>query len=122
MLVLARAVMPGWQMNRKVSPLSVTRIIAGIVDGTGTVLEMSVDLLTPGVSVIVDVPRRFRKAVQEEGMILFENVKVSVKKVKGNSLTVRILPDDLKETPLGELMPGDKVTLCTIDDASQLKV
>jgi riboflavin synthase len=88
-------------------------IVQGHVEGTGTFLGLSP---VPGARdfwLQIEVPSEFEKWLVIKGSVAIEGVSLTVAKLKGNILTVAIIPHTWNSTNLQSLNPGDLVNIET---------
>lgn len=84
-------------------------IVQGHVDGVG-----SVDAITPEGDWVLyrfKAPAALRPYLVEKGSIAVDGVSLTVFGLKGGTFTVALIPHTLKETTLGDRVPGDPVNL-----------
>ncbi len=84
-------------------------IVSGHVDGLGTVISKHQD--GRSFRYKFKAPDNIAKYIAEKGSICISGVSLTVNEVDGAMFTVNIVPHTLKETTLGELVPGKEVNL-----------
>jgi riboflavin synthase len=88
-------------------------IVQGHVEGTGAFLGLSP---VPGARdfwLQIEVPSELEKRLVIKGSVAIEGVSLTVAKLKGNILTVAIIPHTWNSTNLQSLNPGDLVNIET---------
>jgi riboflavin synthase len=88
-------------------------IVQGHVEGTGTFLGLSP---VPGARdfwLQIEVPSELEKRLVIKGSVAIEGVSLTVAKLKGNILTVAIIPHTWNSTNLQSLNSGDLVNIET---------
>ncbi|PPD19861.1 MAG: riboflavin synthase [Methylomonas sp.] len=84
-------------------------IVSGHVDGIGTVVGKKADARS--VRFKFQAPAALAKYIAEKGSICIDGVSLTVNEVDGAEFGVNIVPHTLKETTLGDWVPGSKVNL-----------
>jgi riboflavin synthase len=84
-------------------------LVQGHVDGVGVV--ESVDRSEGGVTMRVRLADGLVRYVVGKGSVAFDGVSLTVASVKGDALTVALVPHTLEVTTLGLRQPGDRVNL-----------
>lgn len=84
-------------------------IVAGHIDGTGTVLSLKKE--ENAVWVTVNTPPEILKYIIEKGSIAIDGVSLTVAYVDDSCFKVSIIPHTAKETILLSKQPGDIVNL-----------
>jgi riboflavin synthase len=84
-------------------------IVAGHVDGTGTVLERT--RAEHWELVRIAVPAQLERYVVEKGSITVDGVSLTVAGLGPGELSVSLIPTTLELTTLGRKEPGDPVNL-----------
>ncbi len=84
-------------------------LVQGHVDGVGEVT--AVQPQRGGTLLSVKLPDRLMKYVISEGSIAIEGVSLTVARLKGNLVTISLIPHTLKKTTLSELQVGDRVNI-----------
>jgi riboflavin synthase len=84
-------------------------LVAGHVDGTGTVRDRRQE----GTSVVFEfeVPVPLRRYIAEKGSIAVDGVSLTVMEVTEDGFRVAVIPHTLENTTLGIKSPGDRVNL-----------
>ncbi len=80
-------------------------LVAGHVDGVGTVLERDGGLMA------VRAPRSLARYIARKGSICVDGVSLTVNRVNGDAFEANLIPHTLEVTTLGRLAPGVKVNL-----------
>jgi len=84
-------------------------LVQGHVDGVGVV--ESVDRSEGGVTMRVRLADGLVRYVVGKGSVAVDGVSLTVASVKGDALTVALVPHTLEVTTLGLRQPGDRVNL-----------
>jgi riboflavin synthase len=88
-------------------------IVQGHIEGTGTFLGLYPVPGTRDLWLQIEVPPELEKRLVLKGSVAIEGVSLTVAKLKGNILTVAIIPHTWTSTNLQSLNPGDLVNLET---------
>ncbi len=88
-------------------------LVAGHVDGVGTVARLAPVAGDPGGSWLleVDAPAELARFVATKGSIAVHGVSLTVNGVEGSRFNVNLIPHTLSATTLGALGPGARVNL-----------
>lgn len=86
-------------------------IVAGHVDGTGTITSMKKD--DNAVWIYVDTAPSVLKYIVEKGSIAIDGISLTVARVDSRSFAVSVIPHTGLHTTLLEKQPGDTVNLET---------
>jgi riboflavin synthase len=84
-------------------------IVSGHVDGIGVVMEKKPD--GRSFRFKFKAPDNLAKYIAEKGSICINGISLTVNDVDGGMFSVNIVPHTLKETTLGEAVPGARVNL-----------
>lgn len=84
-------------------------ILEGHIDGTGNIIS----IIREGTQLIVKIkiPNNFTKYVIENGSIGIDGVSLTVKNIKGNIVSVTLIPFTLEQTNLKRRRVGDRVNI-----------
>jgi riboflavin synthase len=116
---LIRTTIPGYRTGRKVNlekPLRLSdrldgHIVQGHVDGTGRLIKRTD---TPGNSLFTfRLPGELIAGVAPKGSIAIDGVSLTVAELKGELVTVTIVPFTLQHTTFGSLKINDEVNIET---------
>ncbi len=83
--------------------------ITGHIDGTGRIVELG--MRGKDVILRVEAPEEFERYMVYKGCVGIDGISLTVAEVKGQTLTVWLIPHTLQVTALGELKKGDTVNL-----------
>src|SRR5947208_13865204 len=88
-------------------------LVAGHVDGVGTVLELRGVAHEPNGSsyLAVEAPGELARFIAQKGSIAVHGVSLTVNEVAGTRFAINLIPHTLKVTTLKALLPGAKVNL-----------
>jgi riboflavin synthase alpha subunit len=86
-------------------------IVTGHVDGVGRVLK--VDGRREGTLLSVELPPNLARFVAPRGSIALDGVSLTVADVKGQTLTVALIPETLRRTMASDYRAGDRVNVET---------
>ncbi len=84
-------------------------IVAGHVDGTGTVTAVEKD--DNAVWYTISAPQNIMKYIIEKGSVAIDGISLTVARLTESSFSVSIIPHTAKETILSEKAVGDTVNL-----------
>jgi riboflavin synthase len=84
-------------------------LVQGHVDGTGTL--MGSEKKASSWLIMVEFPPEFSRYVIPVGSIAIDGISLTVASVKGNALTVSIIPHTLEHTTLADVRTGGRVNL-----------
>jgi riboflavin synthase len=88
-------------------------LVAGHVDGVGTVSRFDAVASDPGGSfaVEIDAPAELARFIAAKGSIAVHGVSLTVNAVAGSRFDVNLIPHTMAVTTLGALAPGARVNL-----------
>ena len=86
-------------------------IVAGHVDGTGTVVSLRKG--KAAAELRVSVPEETARYIVYKGSICVDGISLTVASVAGNEFSVAVIPETLSCTTLGSLAAGDMVNIET---------
>jgi riboflavin synthase len=88
-------------------------LVAGHVDGVGTVVEFRSIAEDTGGSryLAIDAPAELARFIAPKGSIAVHGVSLTVNAVVGARFAVNLIPHTLDVTTFGDLLPGTKVNL-----------
>ena len=84
-------------------------IVAGHVDGTGTVVIAAEDL--GSLRLTVEAPENLAKYVASKGSVTIDGVSLTVNEVAGRRFGICLIPITRASTNLGQAMAGQRVNL-----------
>ncbi|MDA0238069.1 MAG: riboflavin synthase [Proteobacteria bacterium] len=84
-------------------------IVQGHVEGTGAISDMRHE----GGVLFIKLPKELIKNIVHKGSIAIDGVSLTVASIKGEEISVALIPLTLKETTLGLLKAGDAVNVET---------
>jgi riboflavin synthase len=114
---LARTTLGEWQPGRPVNlerALKVGEelgghIVAGHVDGVGTILDIRPDGESQRFT--VEVPAELARYLAPKGSVALDGISLTVNEVAGARFGINIIPHTLTRTTLGARRAGDRVNL-----------
>ncbi|HVF64421.1 MAG TPA: riboflavin synthase [Casimicrobiaceae bacterium] len=87
-------------------------LVAGHVDGVGTVVSCTLVDASPGdVTLVVEAPVALARFIARKGSIAIMGVSLTVNDVDGASFAVNLIPHTLGSTTLGRMAAGSPVNL-----------
>jgi riboflavin synthase len=84
-------------------------MVSGHVDGIGKVLEMSDDARS--VRYTIEIPTALSRYLSKKGSVTVDGVSLTINAVKGNTVSVNIIPHTLSETIFSEYEAGSRVNI-----------
>jgi riboflavin synthase len=83
--------------------------VSGHIDGVGKILEIKKDKNSKIFT--LEIPKSLSKLVVEKGSISLDGISLTVISIRGNDITVGIIPHTLKETNLGIRKVGERINV-----------
>lgn len=84
-------------------------MVAGHVDGQGTVLQVRADGMA--VNATIQIDRDLARYIVEKGSVALDGVSLTVSSVGGESFSVSLIPHTAARTTLADLRPGRKLNV-----------
>jgi riboflavin synthase len=104
---------PGGRVNLECPATPTTllggHLVAGHVDGIGTVVERRDDARS--VRLVIELPAALARYVAAKGSVTVDGVSLTVNEVEARRFGVNIIPHTLNHTIIGDYVPGTRVNL-----------
>jgi riboflavin synthase len=84
-------------------------VVQGHVDGTATVMDVSVDGFAKRVR--IELPDELLPYVVERGSIAIEGISLTIADLTDSGIEVSLIPETLERTTLGSVEPGDRLNV-----------
>ena len=84
-------------------------LVSGHVDGIGTVLERSPDARSE--RFVIEAPDVLARYIAQKGSVCVDGTSLTVNRVDGERFELNIVPHTLRETIIGDYVPGSEVNL-----------
>lgn len=84
-------------------------IVQGHVDGVGEVIENSTG--EKWNKLVIRIPQHLEKYVVNQGSIAIDGVSLTVGEIKGDLVTLWLIPETLSKTNLGSKLTGSKLNI-----------
>lgn len=84
-------------------------LVQGHVDGVGKITAF--DPVGDGAQIQVKIPETLQRYVVAKGSIAIDGISLTVARLKGQNITIALIPQTLTDTTIGLKPPGDEVNI-----------